>query len=358
MEKIAIYIDTLLRNGAQRVTVNLANYLVQNGYECTIITGTKSEKEFSIPDNVTRINMNFASKKYAKYFINIIKFKRYLSREKFDIIIGMDLSSSMYVIPAAKNLKVKTIISERNDPTHFPGKKIVAIISQQLMKYADGFIFQTEDAKKFYNKITKGRGEVIANPLFTNTLPKVYNGKRNNIIVSAGRLTEQKNFDLLIDAFKIVHIKKPNYKLVIYGDGELREHLEKKIKLIGLEKYISLPGNISNILEKIKNNKLFVLSSNYEGMPNILIESLAIGLPCISTDCPIGGPKALIKNGQNGFLTKVNDVDELAEKMLLVLENENLAKNISKEGTKIIQKLDSNKICAEWVQYIKNIKKL
>lgn len=355
MKKVAIYVDSLLRNGAQRVTITLANYLVNNGYTCTIITGSKNKNEFDVPNNVERVDMNFEEKKYIKYLFNIRKLKKYLEKKNFDVIIGMDIASSLYVIPASNKLKIKTIISERNDPTHFPGKKIVANVSRKLMKNADGYVFQTEDAKKFYKSITKGKGVIIANPLYLENLPRTFKGKRNKTIVSAGRLTEQKNYDMLIDAFNIVHKSKPDYKLIIYGDGELRKKLEEKIKKLKLEKYISLPGNISNVLEKINNSSLFVLSSHYEGMPNILIEALAIGLPCISTNCPIGGPKSLIKNKVNGILTKNDDINDMANNILFVLNNENLANEMSTEAMKIRKKLDSKKICAKWVEYINEV---
>lgn len=355
MKKVAIYVDTLLRNGAQRVTITLANYFVNHNYKCTIITGSKNKDEFEIPNKVKRFDMNLEEKKYLNYFYNIKKMHKYLVSNNFDIIIGMDMASSLYVIPAVKNTRIKAVISERNDPTHFPGKKIVEIISRRLMRHADGFVFQTEDAQKFYSGITNNKGIVIENPLFLDKLPKQFDGKRSKTIVSAGRLTEQKNFDMLIDAFYKIHVIKPEYKLIIYGEGKLREHLTNKINKLGLQNFVFLPGNISNVLEKIKNSSLFVLSSHYEGMPNILIEALAIGLPCVSTDCPIGGPKALINNGKNGLLSKVDDVDDLTKKMLRILDDDNLSKKISSEAVKIKNRLNSDIICKKWLAYIEQI---
>ena len=112
----------------------------------------------------------------------------------------------------------------------------------------------------------------------------------------------KKNQKILIEAFSKIEGAYPEYELIIYGEGSLRETLEKQVRDLGIEQKVKLPGNDANVLEKIRDAGIFVLSSNYEGMPNALIEAMALGIPSISTDCPCGGPKTLVQPYINGLL--------------------------------------------------------
>jgi glycosyltransferase involved in cell wall biosynthesis len=148
---------------------------------------------------------------------------------------------------------------------------------------------------------------IIPNPINPEFNVKPFSGKRRKIITSVGRLSEQKNQHVLIEAFSRIEKDFPDYELVIYGEGNLRETLENQIKTLKLENKVKLPGVKKNIKNEIYDCSLFVLPSLYEGMPNALMEAMALGLPVISTDCPCGGPRFLIHN-YNGLLVKVNNV--------------------------------------------------
>ena len=161
----------------------------------------------------------------------------------------------------------------------------------------------------------------------------------------------QKNQKMLIEAFSKIHSNYPEYQLVIYGEGKLRHQLQEQIDLLGLQERISLPGSRSDVLEQIKDASLFVLPSDFEGMPNVLIEAMALGLPCISTDCPCGGPRELIQNGVNGILISVGDVEALACEMSKVLDDSEMSALLGKNAVQIREKLNMEKIGKEWLTF-------
>jgi glycosyltransferase involved in cell wall biosynthesis len=145
-------------------------------------------------------------------------------------------------------------------------------------------------------------------------------------------------------------------KLVIYGDGECKDRLEDMIREKNLADRIALPGSVSNVADKIYKARIFVLTSNTEGMPNSIIEALALGLPVISTDCPCGGPAELIENGVNGMLVPVGDAYALADAFRRILEDKALEEKLRENAVKIKEKLAPDKVCREWEEYLNNLK--
>lgn len=355
MNKIVIHVDSLRRDGAERVSVNLAKYLTAHGVCCTLVTERVADFEYDCPEGVERISLGVHGNKYAHYLGNVVKFRRILKDLKPDMLLVMDTPGCLLAIPAARGLGLKSVVSERNDPTHFPGKAIVARVARYLMSKADGFVFQTEDAADFYNNFAKDRCAVIPNPLFVADLPTPIEGEREHEIVAAGRLTSQKNQELLINAFSCVHPDFPGWTLRIYGEGELRETLEKQIEKLKLGGNVALPGNKPDLLDRIKTASVFVMPSDFEGMPNALLEAMSLGLACISTDCPIGGPRAVIESGQNGILTKVGDIGELEAALRMLLEDEEKRRKLAQSAVGIRKRLDSDVICRQWQNYLESL---
>jgi GalNAc-alpha-(1->4)-GalNAc-alpha-(1->3)-diNAcBac-PP-undecaprenol alpha-1,4-N-acetyl-D-galactosaminyltransferase len=223
-----------------------------------------------------------------------------------------------------------------------------------LYHLSDGFVFQTMDARDYFGKYAIERGTVIANPL-TGTLPEPYKGIRKKKFVTAVRLDPQKNLEMLIDAFSRFEKLYPDYTLEIYGEGSQRSYLENKCKEMNVENKVVLKGFSKNLHENILDASAFIMSSNYEGMSNSLLEALALGVPVISTDHPIGGARMFIKNGNNGILTKVGDTDEMFNALLFAANNPEKMQAMADEAIRIRQQISVEKIVSQWMSYIEKV---
>lgn len=365
--KILFCIDSMTKGGAERVISNLSNYLINNGYDVNILTVVNSDIEYDINAKVklecledkfinVRNEKNGKIKKISNFIKRIKLMKKAVNKINPDIIISFLPYTSFITLKAIKD--IPTIVSIRNDPKIEYSSKIYNFLMKKLYPRADGFVYQTEDAKQYFKNIVNVKSEIIPNPINEQFIvSQEFQGERKKEIVSVGRLFQQKNHQLLIDAFADLSDELLNYNLIIYGEGEERKKLQGIIKSKKLENRIFLPGNIKNIKEKIYDAKMFVLPSDYEGMPNALMEAMALGIPVIATDCPCGGPKFLIDNNNNGILIDVGDKKQLKKAILKIIKDAEFSKKISHNAIEISQKLAPEKINKKWEDFIVEIYK-
>ena len=224
-----------------------------------------------------------------------------------------------------------------------------------LFSLADGAVFQLNDVAKFYNNI-KVPTAVIPNPVkeISNISIKTID-ERDNVIVSIGRLDIfQKRQDVLIKAFEIFHQKYPNYQLLIYGDGAKKDvdNICRLIKCYKLDKCVLLKGVTNNSIRELSHSKFFVFTSDFEGIPNSLVEAMSIGLPCIATDCSPGGARLLIDDCVNGFLVPKGDYVMIAKKMCYLVENIGIAESMGNKAKEIVHEYNSDKISNMWIEYL------
>ena len=236
----------------------------------------------------------------------------------------------IWIAAATVGLKIKRIETVRISPWHNSNSKWVNKLWKMCFKTGYLTILQCEDQKAFFEKKVQTKCVVVPNPLsevYESCGKEIY-GKRNEKFISAGRLCKQKNFPMLIKAFAKAHEKKSGISLDIYGRGtnEYTESLNSLIRVLNAEDYIRLCGRTNDMHSELMKHDAFIMSSDYEGMPNALAEAMATGLVCISTDCRTG-PRDLIRNGENGFLVPVGDVDSMAEKIIAVsnMKSEDIA---------------------------------
>lgn len=367
-KKIIFCINSLESGGAERVVSILSNYFSKKN-NVYIITVTKNEIKYNLNSKIDVLTLSKKKNKIKNKFINkctllpkfiirTLKMKNILKKIDADVIISF-LPEASFISLLANKRHTKIIISDRNDPKIEYKSKIYNSFFHKLYPKADGFVFQTDDAKKYFennlSNINKKKREIIFNPVNEKFIRKQKESKIEKKIVSVGRLTEQKNFNLLIDSFYELNKKLPNYKLIIYGEGNLRKILETKINKLNLEGKIELPGVVPDIEQKISNSSLFVMTSNYEGMPNALIEAMCLGLPVISSNCPCGGPKMLINNDENGYLFEVGNVKELTSKMYKLLSDDNISDRFRLNSKKIIELVHPDIINKKWENFIEEI---
>jgi len=285
-----------------------------------------------------------------------MKLKKYIKNINPDVIVSF-LPEPSYRVLFLKifNRKLKVIVSVRNDPKIEYKSKLNNSIMNILYPLADGFIFQTEEAKEYFSSKIQEKSEVIPNPIADEFINAEINEKKDKIIVNVGRLEEQKNQLTLIQAFKDFSVSYPEYRLFIYGEGSLRKQLEDEIANLKISDKVFLPGKVDNIIDELNKAEIFVLSSKYEGMPNALMEAMAMGLVCISTDCPCGGPRFLITNEENGILISENSKEQICNSLIKVVENKKLKEKLCQNAIKIREKLNSDVINNKWSDYIKRI---
>ena len=208
-----------------------------------------------------------------------------------------------------------------------------------------------EKSAEFFPKPVRRKVICLKNPLNPAFVRKRYEGEREKKIVAVGRVDANKNHEMIIRAFAEVADRYPDYRLEIYGEGELRTSLQVLVKELGLEGRIILPGSISDVAEHIYRASIFVLSSYSEGMPNTLIEAMALGIPSVSTDCPCGGPAELITNGENGFLIEPGNQGELQDILQKLMDDDHLAMKVGKNAAKLQEELNPETINKLWEEY-------
>ncbi|MGI6713438.1 MAG: glycosyltransferase family 4 protein [Bacillota bacterium] len=362
--KIAIVIGTMGGyGGAERATAYLANGFADKKNEVHLITCYNYHSKdtvYHISDKVDfiRLNQDINVNRIKRFFIGISLVRDKLLEIKPEIVVGITSYYGVLSVLALKNTRIPVIIAERNNPDSLDRLHSFekAIFRYFYRHKADGAVFQTKDIKRYYYQSDDPKGAVIPNALMTTNLPAPKATLTiNNRIVSVGRLTAEKNIPLLIEAFAEVHKKHPEYSLTIYGEGNLRIILESMVKSLGLTEHVFFPGTVSNIFEVYENSQLFVMSSDNEGMPNALIEAMAMGMPVISTDCKGGGAAYLIDNSVNGLLVPNRDRDALAIAINKLIEQPELAWQMSREAIKIREKLDADTICNKWLSFMNEI---
>jgi glycosyltransferase involved in cell wall biosynthesis len=322
--------------GAERTVAYLSNYFVKQGIDVDLLL--YGERGFYELDE--RINIEYISesnkrknifqriKLVLKRFINL---RKYVKKNKPDIIFCMLSPAVFYALP----FKRKTIIitSERSNPRNLKSKWKI-FIRKFLFKKADGVVFQTERAKNFYRDIIKDKGVVIPNAIGNEYVYKVpMTEEREDKISAMGRIANEKDYPTLLKAFSIVTERHPQFILEIFGGGSAEKLLELAQEL-GIREKVFFKGAHPDALLKIADSKCYVLSSISEGMPNALMEAMAIGLPCVSTDCP-NGPAELIEDGVNGLLVPVGDEKAMAKAILKMIEDEEFAKKCGENAAKI-----------------------
>lgn len=352
--KITVFINSLYGGGAERVACNLANYLSRKGHNVEILTMSETERTYGLDEDVKVIHLLRLNERRSKKWNVIVRmprFWKYLLLDHRDVYVVMLPTTTIMLLMFKWMFKARVIAAERVDPSIYPEK-----LAEKLRKYArkaDGYVFQTEEEMLWYgSSVQHCHPIVIPNAINESFIRPRYENKKRRTIASAGRLNAQKNYPLLIRAFSMIADEYPDLTLTIYGEGEERTELEELSKSLGLKDRVFLPGNIESIAEEMEKNLLFVLSSDYEGMPNALIEAMALGLPCISTDCPCGGPRFLIKHEVNGLLVPINDENAMAEAIRMILSDERKAYMLSEEARKVTETLSPVKIYDRWEKYI------
>lgn len=348
--------DSMGSGGAEKVISSLANEMSNtiNVFIVGVADANSPSSFYSLNEKVRYITLKSANGKRVKPIKRIFVLRKTIKELNPDVVVSFLPNANIYTWLSLIFTGIPYITSERNNPFVDPKGKITRLLKKLSFYFACGSVFQTNDAMDYYPKIVKERSAIIKNPIVVKQMPKP--DSRNKTILAVGRLTKQKNYKCLIDAFLLFNSQKNNeYVLKIYGEGVLKSELLDYCRSLALTDKVLFVGSDRQWQEKEYNDAMYVLSSDYEGMPNSLAEAMAIGIPSISTDCPIGGSHELIVDGVNGYLVPVNNAKALAEAMLKISKEEpNAFYDSSRE---LVIKYSIESITLEWFDYIKNLRK-
>jgi len=350
--KIVFFDGNLREGGAERVISILANKFADQGDDVEIILYYDDDIFYKLNPQIkiSIIESQTGTKRKLK---NIAWLCKYISKDT-DVLISFLAMFNIIAIIASKIARIPVIVADRNDPRKVPSNWGMRLIRNCTYCFADRVVLQTEYNKKYFPLAVQKKSAVIYNPInIGNKSGLAMQNKKQKKIVSVGRLIPQKNHRILLKAFLEIHKKYPDYYLVIYGEGPERKYIEEVIVDNQLESSVYLPGIVENVLDNICDAEMFVLCSDYEGMPNVLIEAMGIGLPVISTK--VSGATELISHKENGLLVDVGDVTGLYKAMELYLLDKDVRDRCSRNAVKINKRLAADSIVDIWKQCIKKI---
>lgn len=358
---ISFLITNLNGGGAARTVASLSEELTKLGCKTSIIQIHKQQSFYEIHKEVTVYNLGENEKslnifnRILNQFNRVRKIRKICLEDEIEVLFAMNVTMIYFAVISTIMLKTKIIGTERSNPYVSLDKTIKQYSKKIVSVFTDGFVFQSIEASYFYPNFVRKKAKVIQNAVYNKDVLNIDKPRvRKKVISSVGRLIESKGFDVLINAFSIIVRDFPDYKLEIYGEGPYRSALERHIQELGLEKSIELRGNVKNVAININDTSIFVFPSRHEGMPNALIEAMALGLPCISTNCCIG-PKELIEHNVNGILIEVDDVKQMAIELKKLIEDTQFAADLGRKASEIKINNSVQKVTKEHLDYFKKI---
>lgn len=346
--------------GAEKMLAAVANGLCKLDHNICIANFNSVPKYVSesIQTFEPSITIRFiTTKKGNKHILRIKEVVKIVDSEKIDIIICFTMFPNFYGKIASILTGVPSIMSERGDPYVGFTNSIADRILLFFINKSKGAVFQTEDAARFYSKDLQQRGIVIPNAI---ELPKSYIRQRSTArlktVVSVGRFQNiQKRYDIMLKAFSLFAESHPDYILKLYGSGDDIFLIKQWCQELNISNKVKFMGVISDAPDVIKEDGMFLITSDYEGIPNALLEAMAAGLPVISTDCSPGGAKMLISDHENGLLVPVRDINAIANAMAEFADDRELSEKCSKNAQYVINTFAPQKIIQQWNEYLNNI---
>lgn len=351
--------DITNSGGTERVAIIIMNELNKmEEFNVSVVSLVEKEKDpfFELDKSIPRYTIYNNVVRGITHIGGIINRTRKVVKEHdIDVLIDIDGILEMYTIPAKWMSGVKVISWEHYNFYQHPVVPYRKYTRKMAARWADAIVTLTEEDKGYYtsNLNVKCPIQCIYNPVMWKANAGEYDSD-SKIILSAGRLTYQKGFDILVDVADLFLNKYPDWKWIVLGEGEDRQMLEEKTKEKGLDKQLLFPGNVNNIDEYYAKATMFVMTSRFEGLPMTLLETKPFKLPIVSFDCKTG-PKELIQEGVNGYLIEENDIQGMSDGICRLIESEVNRINFSNNAQLDMEKFELDGIIQEWKELLSKI---
>jgi GalNAc-alpha-(1->4)-GalNAc-alpha-(1->3)-diNAcBac-PP-undecaprenol alpha-1,4-N-acetyl-D-galactosaminyltransferase len=362
--RLTLIMTNFEAGGAQRVMTIMVNYWAEKGWiiHVFVLNGEGKPPFYPLHPDVIWQDLDL-SKPLGNPFSAVIRMRERLRRLRLaiqqtspDTVISFNDETNVITLLATRGLRVPVIVSERNDPHCHAMKNPWRSLRPWTYRQAASVVSQTQYALEYFSGSIRSRGRVIPNPVIRTTEIGEIHGQhspkhRGTTILAMGRLDWQKGFDLLIEAFAKVSARHHDCTLEIWGEGQERGNLEKMIADKGLEEWIKMPGVTKVPYEKMRQADLFVLSSRYEGFPNVLCEAMACGMPVVSFNCH-SGPSEIVRDGIDGILVSPEDTSALADALYRLLTDETERKRLAARAIEIAERFGIDNIMDQWTRLI------
>lgn len=360
--RLTLVVSSLASGGAERVMAILANHWAKDGHDITIVTfASATEDRYSLSPAVTRIALNLMlqSRTPARALRNnwrrVRQLRRAIQTSRPHAVISFLSTTNVLTLAATRNLGLPVVVAERIDPREEPLAAPWAGMRRLLYPRANALVVQTPDVADWAVRLVAAdKVHVIPNPILPVTCsseddpaaPEWLTGLGCTVL-AMGRLTRQKGFDLLLQAFAKCLPRHPEWSLVILGEGEERHSLETLARDLGISDHVVLPGHVSEPARVLRHADLFVLASRYEGFPNALLEAMVWGVPVIATDCP-SGPRHIVRDGVDGLLVSREDVEALALAMQHLMSMPDTRHQFGARAVDVVQRFSIGDVLHRW----------
>lgn len=357
--KIIFLVSSLGAGGAERVAATLCNAWVARGDQVTLVPTFSGGGDcfYRLSSDVSLVYLAdlVPSRKQSlvNQFVRLMALRRFLAAEQPDVIVSFLSNVNVAVIVASAGLGIPVVVCERTDPFICPIPLMLKIARRLTYPFADALVVQTKAVATSFATVNwkLRKVQVIPNPIPQQLLDMRVSRTgtdERKFLLAVGRLGEEKQFGVLIKVFSRLSQQYPNWALRIVGDGPLRGSLQQQIIDLDLGDRVELPGRTENICDELGRADAFVLTSRYEGFPNALLEAMAVGLPCVTFDCP-SGPREMSMDGNSAILVPLNDEHALGQALSRLMLDEELSQTLgSRARTSVIERFSLDKVLGQW----------
>lgn len=347
--KIAFFTTGMTRGGAERVIAMVSNRLVEMAHEVLIITLKGTESEYVLDTRVKLVCANLdAGVKNAPAALRF--YKRTVRSEKPDVVVAFTLKPNLMACVAKRWFGVKTplVVSERANP--FQRSLRIQLACNRLFRAADAMVCQSKVISCYYEgRVPSVQVTVIPNPVDAGCIADNPVSERGHYLLSVGRLCEQKRQDLAIRSFATLKPEYPDLSLEICGVGSAEVELRDLAVRLGVNESVVFCGNVNNVMKKKADAVAYLMTSDFEGFPNALIEALASGIPVVTTDFSPGVARELVQEGTNGFVVPTDDAGSLAEATKRLLEDPPSVEALEKSAHAVRRRFDLATVAKQWL---------